>query len=228
MKLINWCGHEWETEKWGLIEPNNPYIWYDDSAVIKKFDDSINLLTHHCPKEFKINNKYIISSNSVGLISSKSKFKWGTFEIDAKLPKGKWFCPSFYLWSNSSKIIIFKSNNNKYYNFLEKWKNNPFLWNIKSDIQIKDINLIKNHNLGFINLSEKCVNYKLVWTPEYLKFYYNNKLFRMINDYNIMKHINSYEMNIVITNMVKDNIPSNLSEYSGFNIKDFKYSKLEK
>lgn len=226
MKTINWCGYEWVTEKWGMINPKKSHIWYDDSAVIENFDNSINLLTHHCPKEFVIGDKYIISSNSVGLISNTTKFKWGIFEIEAKLPKGKWFCPSFFLWSELSEIDIFKASSNKYYNILKKWTNNPLLWSIKSNIQIKNNNnLIKCHNLGFRNLSDQWINYKLEWTPDYLKFYYNNKLVRFVDDKNIMKYINSNEMNIVINNMVKENIPSSVSEYSEFNIKSFKYTK---
>ena len=62
----------------------------------------------------------------VGLVSCTEKFGYGTFEIEAKLPKGQpnaW--PAFWMWSFDSwppEIDVFEAYSNK--------KGSYFNWNI--------------------------------------------------------------------------------------------------
>jgi beta-glucanase (GH16 family) len=98
-KTIKWSGYNWITqERWGDIHPDKPYNWYDPSAV-EVVGENLILKTHHNPKEFTINKKKIVSNYGVGLVSNTTKFGYGYFEIEAKLPTGRNLWPAFWMWS---------------------------------------------------------------------------------------------------------------------------------
>ena len=110
--MIQWSGYDWLTqERWGNMHPDKTYNWYDPSAVEIRNDDLI-LKTHYNPKEFTVNDKKITSNYGVGLISNTTKFDYGYFEIEAKLPTGKNLWPAFWMWSFDSwppEIDIFEA-----------------------------------------------------------------------------------------------------------------------
>ena len=83
----------------------------------------------------------------------------------------------------------------------------------------------KSHYMGFKDPTRHFIKYKLKWAEESLKFYYNNKLVRTINDPIVMKQINSTKMNVVINNHVTQDLPYSEIPLSNFTIKYFKYEK---
>ena len=82
--LLTWEGYEWEVgERWGLMHPGKTECWYDKSAV-EIVGDELHLHTHYNPIE--IDGKE--SPFGVGLINCTTKFGYGRYDIDIKLPTG--------------------------------------------------------------------------------------------------------------------------------------------
>lgn len=76
---------------------------------------------------------------------------------------------------------------------------------------------------GIKNPSKNFIKYKLVWSPDGLKFYYNNKLIRQVDDVDIMAQINNTTMNVILNNSLSK--PDNDTN-SDFVVKYFKFSPL--
>lgn len=97
--MIQWSGYDWSTqERWGQIHTDKNFVWYDDTAVIVDDQGFFHLKTHYNPKYFSDLN--VTSNIGVGLISCTSPLKFGTYEIEAKLPEGK------NLWPFGCGVLI--------------------------------------------------------------------------------------------------------------------------
>lgn len=236
---INWCGYNWITqERWGQIHKNKTQGWYDPSCVIIEKDNSISLLTKPHKKIFNIDGKKVVSPNGVGLISCTEKFGFGRFEIKAKLPKGQYLWPAFWMWAWGEwppEIDIFEGYSSKYFGYFKPSFTNISLWNVESNVHVKDYNHItipspgpKDHWIGFISPSDKYMVYALEWREDSLKFFYNDKLVRTIDNKIVLDYLSNYKMNIIINNMIRNKAPEGHTEISNFNIKYFKYDKYEK
>jgi len=235
MKTLNWSGYEWLTqERWGQVHKDKSYCWYDPSAVEITLKDYLNLKTQYNPKEFK--NLGIRSKIGVGLVSCTKKFGPGTFEIEAKLPYGKNLWPAFWMWSWDSwppEIDIFEGYSYKNPNYFRFNWNKPWcFWHIDTNVHYNEYKTGKNkmvgpksHYMGFKDPTQHFIKYKLEWTEESLKFYYNNRLVRVIKDKAIMNQINGTKMNVIINNHVTQDMPYSEIPLSNFIIKYFKYEE---
>lgn len=233
MKTINWSGYEWLTqERWGQIHKDKSYCWYDPSAVQTTLKGYLNLKTQYNPKEFK--DLDIRAKIGVGLVSCTEKFGPGVFEIEARLPYGKNLWPAFWMWSWDSwppEIDIFEGYTRKNANYSRFNWNKPWAWwHIDTNVHYtkNDKNKMwgpKSHFMGFKDPTRNFIKYKLDWSLDSLKFYYNNRLVRTVNDPLVMKQINSTKMNVVINNHVTKNMPFSEIPDSNFIIKYFKYEK---
>jgi beta-glucanase (GH16 family) len=236
-EIINWSGYEWKTsERWGFCHPVKKHWWYDSSQVNIDKDGVLHLKTAYNPQY--INEEVGVSDIGVGLISSTGKFGYGIYEIEAKLPKGKYLWPAFWIWSWESwppEIDIFEaySNHSKYFfnNKILEWFKGKF-WKIESNIHLLEDK--KNTSIGalssfftFRNPSKNFIKYKLIWTEKLICIYYNDKLHRKIEDPKILNNLKGHEMNIIINNGITDKIKNykNVTQ-SDFQIKYFKYTKI--
>lgn len=241
MKTLNWSGHEWITqERWGDLHPEKPYCWYDPHAVSIDTDGYLHLKTRYNPKWF--NDKGIWSNTGVGLVSSTTQFKWGTFEIEAKLPRGLNLWPAFWMWSWDSwppEIDVFEGYTNNRSNYLDLSHLINFR-KIESNIHyvgVDNQNKVlgaRRHWMGFKDVTKTFIKYKMVWLPDSISIYYDNKLVRKVEDANILKQLNATTLNVVINNHVTDKIDStyhwanfkSIAQESDFVIKRFTYTKL--
>lgn len=233
MKIINWSGYEWLTqERWGSIHKDKSYCWYDPSAVQITLKGYLNLKTQYNPKEFP--HIGVRSKIGVGLVSCVNEFGPGTFEIEARLPYGKNLWPAFWMWSWDSwppEIDVFEGYTHGRPDYLRLNWNKPWAWwHIDSNVHYNrgDKNVMKgpkSHFMGFKNPTKDFIKYKLDWSLDSLKFYYNDRLVRTIDDTLIMKQINSTKMNVVINNHVTKDMPYSEIPDSNFTIKYFKYEK---
>ena len=73
------------------------------------------------------------------------------------------------------------------------------------------------------NPSKDFIKYKLLWTNDSIKFYYNGKLIRKIDDKKILDQCNNTTMNVILNNSLTK-LDNNTN--SDFIIKYFKYSPL--
>lgn len=233
MSKINWCGYEWLTqERWGQIHKNKTQAWYDESAVIKMPDGSIKLLTQYNPKEFTIDEEKVLSPNGVGLISCTERFGWGRFEIEAKLPKGQYLWPAFWMWGWENwppEIDIFEGYSSKYFGYFRPSINNFSLWNVESNVHTRGVPAppARDHWMGFKDPSDHFMVYALEWKPEELRFFYNDRLVRVVDDPYVTSYLNEYNMNLIINNMIRNKAPEGFVEESSFDVKYFKYEKYE-
>jgi beta-glucanase (GH16 family) len=232
---MEWSGYTWlMEERWGQIHPEKPTWWYDESAV--EVDDAgyLHLKTHYNPKKFNNIQANYISEIGAGLVSCTSReFHWGTYEIEAKLPNGKYLWPAFWMWSWNTwppEIDILEAYSNSRGNYF-KW--NPFApWNVQTNVHYSNILTGLNKMLGgkrhwftHKDPAKYFIKYRLEWSAKSLKFYYNGRLVRIVKDAVIMEQINSTEMNVIINNGLTKYLPGQ-DQTSDFIIKYFRYTPL--
>ena len=233
--VIEWSGYKWLTqERWGRVHKDKSYCWYDPSAVEITLKNHLNLKTQYNPKEFS--ELGIRSKIGVGLVSCATEFGPGTFEIEAKLPYGKYLWPAFWMWSWDSwppEIDIFEGYSHKNPNYFRLNWNKPWcFWHVDTNVHYSDYQVgkskmvgPKSHYMGFKDPTRHFIKYKLEWTEESLKFYYDNRLVLEITDIAVMNQINNTKMNVVINNHVTQDLPYSEIPLSNFTIKYFKYEK---
>jgi len=234
METINWSGYEWITqERWGNIHQDKTYNWYDPSAVEIRGDDLI-LKSHYNPKKFTINDKEVISNYGVGLVSNTTKFGYGYFEIEAKLPYGKNLWPAFWMWSFDTwppEIDILEAYSNVKKSSYLKLRLESLLgfWNVQTNFHYLDHNEkksigAKTHWFGFKNPQKHFIKYGCLWEEHQVVFYYDGKIVRTIKDKNILSSLKDAKMNVIINNHIREDIGDfGTSEYI---IKSFKYTPL--
>lgn len=228
---ITWSGYDWLTqERWGDMHPDKTYNWYDPSAVEIRNDDLI-LKTHYNPKEFTVNDKKITSNYGVGLISNTTKFDYGYFEIEAKLPTGKNLWPAFWMWSFDSwppEIDIFEAYSSiKKLSYFKIYLNSLFgFWNVQTNVHYKEGEKGKNiggetHWFGFKNPQKHFIKYGCLWEENQIVFYYNGKKVKTVKNQNILNTLKDTKMNVIINNHIREDIGD--FGTSEFIVKSFKY-----
>ena len=232
---FKWSNYEWEHgERWGQIHPNNTRQWFDPtSVVVNRKDKSLSLLTRYKPKFFE--DLKVMSPMSVGLVNCTSRFGYGTFEIEAKLPIGKRLWPAFWMWSYDGwppEIDVFEAYTNKKGNYLHYDWTTPFSWwNVKTNVHYRFDNTAhystggKAGFIGFKNPAKNYIKYSCKWTPNEISFYYDGYCVRSITDQVILDTYKNTKMNVVLNNAVNhDAILDGSHVPSDFNIRYFKYT----
>ena len=229
-----WCGHEWITAKrYGLINQNKPYCWYDNSAVHFNLDKSIILKTHKNPRYF--NNLKISSPVGVGLISCTTKFGHGRFSIETKMPSGPNLCPAFWMWSWDSlppEINVFEGyTNSKGSYFKMRFPEILGFWNIQNNVHYKGeadnkMSWPKNHWISAKSPDKEFIEYAVEWRPDRLDFFWNGRKVRTLKDKNILNQLNSTTMNVIINNSITSEADLENPPYSEFVVRNFSYYKL--
>lgn len=230
--MLSWKGHNWlQHERWGFVHPEKPHWWYDPSASYIDSDNKLNLLTKRNPRYFaEIDN---ISTIGVGLVSCETRFKWGEFEIEAKLPYGDNLWPAFWMWSWDSwppEIDVLEGYSDTTPNFFKFRLLRPFgFWNVQTNVHYKidgknKMSGGKTHFFGFKDPTKNYIRYSVTWLPNKIEFYYNGRLVRKIKDPQILEQMNSTTMNVVINNGVTSGINLDNQNFSNFIIRDFTYN----
>ena len=233
-EIIQWSGYDWLTrERWGSIHEGKTDCWYDPSAVIiDSANDQLTLKTHYNPKYFK--HLDVMSKVGIGLISNTTKFKYGYFEIEAKLPSGKNLWPAFWMWSWDTwppEIDVFEGYTRKTNNYFTFDIRNPIgFWNINTNIHLGNFpdnyNLkAKTHWMGFKDPCKHFMKYGCNWTEKSLDFYYNERKVRSITDKDCLDQLDKTTMNLIINNSVDRDVDINDPPKSEFIVNYFKYER---
>jgi beta-glucanase (GH16 family) len=231
MKIINWSGYEWILqERWGLIHPEKPYTWYDETAVEIADNGNLLLKTHKNPKYFPELN--VTANIGMGIVSCVDRFKYGIYEINAKLPKGKHLWPAFWMWSWDTwppEIDILEGYSNglgSYFTF------NLFKpWRVETSIHYWENGKRASHpgtthRWGWKNPTNNFIKYRLEWKKDSVKYFYDNKLVKTVTDPMILKQLDNTTMNLIINNHPRPTMNTNKPTNSTFIIKYFKYTPL--
>lgn len=231
---FTWSNYKWEHgERWGQIHPNNTRQWYDPLSVVVKKDKSLSLLTNYKPKFFE--DLKVMSPIAVGLVNCTTKFGYGTFEIEAKLPTGKRLWPAFWMWSWDNwppEIDVFEAyttKKGKYWHF--DWTTPFAWWNVKTNVHYR-FDQANNYStggkagfMGFKNPAKNYIKYSCVWTPLEISFYYGDHCVRTITDRVILDTYKDTKMNVVLNNAVNSGADLDGSHKpSEFNIRSFTYT----
>jgi beta-glucanase (GH16 family) len=238
---FTWSGFEWiPQERWGICHPIKPEWWYDSERVEIDNDGVLHLKTKWNPKY--INDEIGESQIGCGLISSVDKFKYGEYEIEAKLPQGKDLWPAFWMWAWESyppEIDVLEAYSTYANKIASFWNGRLFeyfagkFWRVESNIHLIDETSDDNWTVGskrsyfgFKAPSKQFIKYKLIWTKDLIEIYYDDRLNRRITDRNILKQFDNITMNVIINNGITgDANPKNIME-SDFQIKYFNYKPI--
>lgn len=235
MDKMIWCGYQWNTQQpWGQIHPGKPIQWYDSTAVEIQ-QDVLKLKTHFNPKPFKIDDQYVESPIGVGLICTEETFSFGIYEFQAKLPAGRNLWPALWLTATDAwppEIDIMEAYSNQKGSYFDFNLKTPFsFWNLESNVHYKRNNNNesigpRNGFVGFANIHNRYVTYKLVYTPNDISIYYDDYLVRKVTNKDIMHNVNQHDYYVIINNAVQDSVDIDSAHYSEFNVKYFKHIKL--
>jgi beta-glucanase (GH16 family) len=244
MDNFEWSGHKWiKSERWGLVHPLKPDWWYDPERVEIDSKGVLHLKTKWNPKSVVgPDGETYESKVGCGLISSTEKFKYGKYEIEAKLPQGKGLWPAFWMWAWESYppeidvLEAYSDRANRITSFwngrLHEWLFGKF-WAVESNIHLIDNTQegnwtvgTKRNFFGFKSPSKRFVKYELIWLKDKIEIYYDGKLNRRETDRNILKQFDNVTMNVILNNGITGRaVPENVPE-SDFQVRYFKYTPL--
>lgn len=231
--MFEWCGYQWEPqERWGQVHPEKNYMWYDPSAVSILENGDLKLDTKYNPKGFD----GFTSNIGIGLVSCTEKFGYGTFTLEAKLPKGKHLWPAFWMYAWESwppEIDIFEGYSNgrgSYFNFNLDMLIGRF-WKVNTNIHLGktpnnyDIGA-KSGNMGMIDPVKNFIEYKVEWFENSINFYYNKRLVRTITDPSVLDQLKGTTMNVIINNGIQEKYNTKSKDTSEMIVRNFKYEPI--
>lgn len=224
---------KWLTrQSWGSLHFDDPHQYYEPNNVV--VNDGLKLYQKHEPKIIHERGKEIMSTYSIGLISSKESWKYGWFEAEIKLPKGKGLWPAFWLsgvdsWPPEIDVVEGytkkKNNYNKFLIFKRDLETN-----VHYGEQIKDSNnnVIKSHShIGgkevwmWKDPTNHYIKYSCHWTKDFIKIYYDGKLVREVTDKNILKYF-KVPMRVILNTAVHDEYAPDWEQTSVMEVKSLR------
>lgn len=254
MGKINWCGYEWSNEMEGgrIIHPQYPHAWYscDENVLTMMRNGELHLYYKENPREIKHwDGKIYKPTMERALIRTTTPFDYGTFSIEAKMPKGLNVSCAFWLsghgnWPPEIDIVESWSEDNNY-----SWRTtNHFPWILPSwrttyNVHYRN-NKMNHDHLGSKNVMkcdqpldpiENWIKYECVWEPDKITFKANGVVTKTVSKKYAQMLVNNlkdpekgYLMDAIIDINVDDPkiIKSNLEE--PFKVRNFKYEPLKK
>lgn len=250
---LRWCGYDWSCKMDGgrIIHPSYPFAWYsDDEAVVTLMrNGELHFSYRENPKEVRYwDGREFSPYIERGIIRTRQHFSFGTFSIEAIMPKGINVCSALWLsgagnWPPEIDFCESWSNNN---NYLHKFTNHfPWFgksWRTTYNVHYNDEN-IKHRHLGSKNVrvrhqpldpTENWIKYECIWEPEKITFKANDVVTKVIKKKYAQKLIKNlkdpekgYLMDVIIDVNVDDPkiIPNRLD--SPLKVRNFKYEPLE-
>lgn len=251
MGKFNWCGYEWSEKMEGgrIIHPNHPYAYYsdDESVLVRMRNGELHLYYRENPKEITWNGKTYNPTYETALIRTTTPFDYGTFSIEAIMPKGFNLWCAFWLsgdgnWPPEIDICEAWSENNDYFHFLTSkfpWINPS--WKTTTNVHYNDKNL--NHKqLGPYSVSicdqglepdENWIKYECIWEPEKITFKANDVVTKTVGKKysqmlvnNLKKPEKGHLMDVVIDITIEDPEKYKNEIITPFKVRNFKYTPL--
>lgn len=226
--MISWKGFKWlPRETWGLVHPNKPLWWYDESAVEVDGNDTLHLRTHYNPKWQPTINK--ISPVGAGLVSCTFPFHFGYYRFTCKLPKGKMLFPAIWLYTHQyndavgSEIDIMEAYSNRFGNYLNF--DPTSLWSLQrvwSAFNHHDGNKRvwvgkQGHKICRTN---DTISFEMRWTPDKIIIWCDGVITRKLEG-DVMKHYQE-PMKLILNNGLRNNC-KDFKQETDFRIMDFVY-----
>ena len=250
---IRWCGYNWSCKMDGgrIIHPSYPHAWYSDSPDVVKINKNgeMSLSYRENPKEVKYWDGRIFKPTiERALIRTREHFDYGTFSIEAKVPRGLNLCCAFWLsghgnWPPEIDILEAWSEDN---NYSHRTTNHfPWLcpsWRTTYNVHYNN-NKLEHEHLGSKNIMkcdqplnpiENWIKYEAIWEPDKIVFKANGKVVKTVSKKyanmlvnNLKSPEKGYLMDVIIDINVDDPkiIKNELLE--PFKVRNFEYKPLE-
>lgn len=249
---LKWCGYEWSCKMDGgrIIHPQYPHAWYSDSEDVVKINKNgdMSLYYRENPKEIKHWDGNIYHPTiERALIRTTTSFDYGTFSIEAKMPKGLNVSCAFWLsgdgnWPPEIDIVESWSEDNNY-----SWRTtNHFPWILPSwrttyNVHYNNNKLVHEH-LGSKNVmkcdqpldpTENWIKYECVWEPNKITFKANGVVTKTVSKKYAQMLVNNLKnpekghlMDVIIDINIDDPkiIPNRLD--TPFKVRNFEYKPL--
>lgn len=227
--MVEFSGYKWRTKQpWGDFHPNDSFWWYD-SECVDVTDGILRLQTKYHYREATVNGTTIHKNKiGVGLVSSEKPFTYGTFEADVMLPMGTSLFPAFWLYATKTwppEIDIFEGWSRKSGLYTSKYI--PYYSlasNVHYDVAPNNKSIKSKSHMMWKRFDREYLNFKLVWTPDEISIYYNNKLVRQVTDNNILKWFKDIEMWVIFNNGIEKE--EDYTNDSVMLVKNFKYTNI--
>lgn len=219
--------------------------WYDPLAITTHDNGMVDLnILHHLAvfdyNQKNVSDEWIVDGKfkegadkllcaeyGVGMLWSVQPFSFGTYILKAKLPKGNYLWPAFWLFTATpnrpEEIDILEGYSEETgYKVMKGLCRKVFDgWNLRNCIHTGDNSLPKYPAIYptlsqfNVNPSEEYVEYKLVWEHTAMLFYVNNVLVRAIFDKAVLDNFIKYPyMHVVINTHIDGRF------YKKFNIEN--------
>ena len=224
IKILNWCGHKWETcmENGRPIHPDNPWYYIDGSKVSVN-DNTIYLNIGREAKTITWWNKEgtekiaYKSTIACGLIKSVEAFPVNSsFECDVMMPIGKnlWF--SFWLTACDNwppEVDIFEGYTDENGSYLDKlafhWKF-PFIYRsmrFESNVHYTDNKGVHrqvgpkgvhpNNIRMYPFIYKEWQHFKCEWRNDSIKFFVNDHLVRTVRNKKVLSKMETKGMWVI-------------------------------
>ena len=187
--MLTWRGYDWSCKMDGgrIIHPSYPHCWYsDDPAVVNvNKKDELSISYRENPKDIKHWDGSIYHATiEKGIIRTRQHFDYGTFSIEAKMPRGLNLSCAFWLsgfgnWPPEIDIVESWSEDN---NYLWNYTNHfPWIgksWRTTYNVHYNNKKLVHEH-LGSKNITkcdqpldpiENWIKYECLWEPNKITF----------------------------------------------------------
>lgn len=250
---FEWCGYTWSCEMDGgrIIHPTYPHAWYSDSenVITRMRNGELHLYYKENPKKVKYWDGRIFEPTiERALIRTRKHFDYGTFSIEAMIPKGLNVGCACWLsgagnWPPEIDILEVFTYGGDY---LQKWTNHfPWFgksWRTTYNVHYNTDKLVHTH-LGSENVrvkhqpldpSENWIKYECEWLPNKITFKANGVVTKticksMTNKLtkNLKNPDKGYLMDFIIDINVDD--PKQLHNRldTPFKVRNFKYVPME-
>lgn len=231
---INWSGYDWRLqEEWGEYHPAHPYKWTDPTATEILPNGYLDLMTQHNPKQFGD----LLIPTGCGLVCSIKGFGWGTFEIEAKLPRGMNLWPAFWLSPLNQwppEVDVLEGNSDRNPNFRKFDLLNPFKWyRIESNAVVSKPEpytfIGAKRGYMFVDPTKRFLKYKVIWHPDKFEIFWNGLKVRTFDDQSLMQEFNRIigKVRVLINTNVHREYDPETKEKSHYLIKYFKFTPLD-
>jgi hypothetical protein len=178
---------------WGQYHPDQLWQYFDDDMV--KYEDGVFLLrTLKKPKQFDD----IVIPFATGVVSSSHTYMYGYFETDIFFPTSNQQWPAFWLtgsitWPPEIDVVEAYSKNDDYGGYRRFQPN--IHYGDKMKIGAINIPLPKS-------LCQDYIKFGMEWQADYIKFYYNGYLVKVVYDKKVLDAMNQ-PMRVIINSAVQ-------------------------
>jgi len=200
IETFNWMGFEWiKRPYWGTNHEEIDFTYYDEKMTSIDKNNNMVVDFHYNPKVLPMKDGIMVDKPyGIGCCRTTQEFKYGTFEWEMRCPYGNYLWPALWMASDASwppEIDCMEG----WSDMSKKYVKNLIFRNIHPTMHwTKNGEHIQEGKNNILTCQLKCGDnfdkYKVVWTPKFVKIYYNNNLIKTYKNKDMLDHFNKPEI----------------------------------